>query len=176
MKKLLANKRGEGYINTAVIIIIAVVIGGLLLGGLYLVFAGDNGVIEQADQKIYDMFNTGGEITLKHEGEKLLYSYDGETWKEATVTGMSETGRVKQYVTMGEGDSTFYLVVIQNETNSVLSYSSDGKEWIPVKTTTSNMTVYKSNTGRSAHLSYSNGMSFTSTDGVNWTMTSTKNY
>ena len=47
MKKLLASKMGEGYINTAVIIIIAVVIGGLLLGGLYLLFAGENGIFNQ---------------------------------------------------------------------------------------------------------------------------------
>ena len=92
MKKLLANKRGEGYINTAVIIIIAVVIGGLLLGGLYLVFAGDNGVLEQVDDNVYDMFNTGGEMTLKHEGEQLLYSYDGETWKEANDEDIRKNG------------------------------------------------------------------------------------
>ena len=52
MKKLLASKSGEGYINTAVIIIIAVVIGGLILGGLYLLFAGDNGVFAQLNNEI----------------------------------------------------------------------------------------------------------------------------
>ena len=42
VKDVLEGKRGEGYIDTAVKMIIAVVIGALLLGGLYALF---NGVI-----------------------------------------------------------------------------------------------------------------------------------
>jgi hypothetical protein len=51
---MLENKRADGYIDTAVKMIIAVVIGGLLLGGLYQLF---NGVVfpGMAD-RIQDMF------------------------------------------------------------------------------------------------------------------------
>ena len=35
---VLENKNGEGYVDTAVIMIISVVIGALLLGGLYSLF------------------------------------------------------------------------------------------------------------------------------------------
>lgn len=38
VKAELEGKRGEGYIDTAVKMIIAVVIGALLLGGLYFIF------------------------------------------------------------------------------------------------------------------------------------------
>ena len=50
--KGLFNNRGEGYINTGVKIIIAVVIGALILGGLYLLFAGDNGVFAQLNDNV----------------------------------------------------------------------------------------------------------------------------
>ena len=45
MKKILCNNRGSAHISTGVKIIIAVVIGSLILGGLYLLFAGDTGVM-----------------------------------------------------------------------------------------------------------------------------------
>lgn len=44
MRKYLSNKTGEGHIDTALKIIIGVVIGAVILGGLYLLFAGDDGV------------------------------------------------------------------------------------------------------------------------------------
>ena len=41
----LENTKGEGSVSTGVKVIIAVVIGALILGGLYLLFAGDNGIL-----------------------------------------------------------------------------------------------------------------------------------
>lgn len=38
VKKILANKSGEGFVDSAVKILISVVIGALLLGGLYMLF------------------------------------------------------------------------------------------------------------------------------------------
>ena len=46
------NKLGEGYVDTGVKIIIAVVIGSLILGGLYLLFAGDTGLIPDRGRPI----------------------------------------------------------------------------------------------------------------------------
>ena len=54
----LCNTRGEGYIDTAVKILIAVVLGALLLAGLYALF-GDV-VMPTLNQRIKDMFNYGG--------------------------------------------------------------------------------------------------------------------
>ena len=49
---------GEGYIDTGVKIIIGVVIGGVILAGLYLLFNGT--IIPTLTTKIGEMFNYGG--------------------------------------------------------------------------------------------------------------------
>lgn len=57
-KSVLRNRRGEGFVDTAVKILIAVVIGALLLGGLYLLFNGT--ILPTLTQRIKDMFNYRG--------------------------------------------------------------------------------------------------------------------
>ena len=54
-KSAIQNKSGEGYIDTAVKIIIGVVIGSLILVGLYALF--NNVVIPNLNTEIGDMFN-----------------------------------------------------------------------------------------------------------------------
>ena len=58
LKKILKDNHGEGYIDTAVKILIAVVLGALLLAGLYALF-GDV-VMPTLTQRITEMFNYGG--------------------------------------------------------------------------------------------------------------------
>ena len=53
-----SNNKGEGYIDTAVKILIAVVLGALLLSGLYLLFG--EVVMPTLNQKIKEMFNYAG--------------------------------------------------------------------------------------------------------------------
>lgn len=55
VRTALSNTRGEGYIDTAVKILIAVVLGALLLAGLYTLF-GDT-VLPTVTQRVEDMFN-----------------------------------------------------------------------------------------------------------------------
>jgi len=55
---LLRSKDGEGFIDTAIKILIAVVIGALLLAGLYALF-GET-ILPMLKQRIIDMFNYGG--------------------------------------------------------------------------------------------------------------------
>ena len=55
MRNRLSSKRGEGHIDTGVKIIIAVVIGALLLGGLYLLFS--NVILPQLDTEVGDMMD-----------------------------------------------------------------------------------------------------------------------
>ena len=52
------NTSGEGYVDTAVKILMAVVIGGLVLAGLYAVF-GDV-VMPTLTQRLQEMFNYAG--------------------------------------------------------------------------------------------------------------------
>ena len=58
IKRAVSNNRGEGYIDTAVKILIAVVLGALLLAGLYMLF-GDV-VMPTLNERIQEMFNYAG--------------------------------------------------------------------------------------------------------------------
>ena len=53
-----SNNRGEGYIDTAVKILIAVVLGALLLAGLYALFG--EVVMPTLEERIKEMFNYAG--------------------------------------------------------------------------------------------------------------------
>ena len=52
------SKKAEGYVDTGVKIIIAVVIGGVLLAGLYTLFNGT--IIPTLSTEIGNMFNYSG--------------------------------------------------------------------------------------------------------------------
>lgn len=55
---MLAENRGENFVDSGIKILIAVVIGALLLGGLYALF-GDT-IMPTVTQKVKDMFNFKG--------------------------------------------------------------------------------------------------------------------
>jgi uncharacterized membrane protein len=54
----IASKRAEGYVDTGVKIIIGVVIGGVILAGLYTLF--DDVIITTLGTKIGELFNYAG--------------------------------------------------------------------------------------------------------------------
>ncbi len=54
---LLSSQRGEGFVDTAIKILISVVIGALVLSGLYALF-GET-VLPTLKERIVDMFNYG---------------------------------------------------------------------------------------------------------------------
>ena len=58
VKNVLTNRSGEGYVDTAVKILMAVVIGALVLAGLYALF-GDT-VMPTLTRRIQEMFNYNG--------------------------------------------------------------------------------------------------------------------
>ena len=58
VKKVLADNKGEGFVDTAVKILMAVVIGALVLAGLYLLFSGT--ILPTLTQRIQEMFNYRG--------------------------------------------------------------------------------------------------------------------
>ena len=57
-KTTIASKKAEGYVDSGVKILIAVVIGALLLGGLYLLF--NSTIMPTVTQKIQQLFNYNG--------------------------------------------------------------------------------------------------------------------
>ena len=58
VKTALASTSGEGYIDTGVKIIIGVVIGGVILAGLYALF--NDTIMPTVTQKVKDLFNYKG--------------------------------------------------------------------------------------------------------------------
>lgn len=57
-KTALSNNRGEGFVDTAVKILMAVLIGALVLGGLYLLFSDT--ILPELTRRIQEMFNYRG--------------------------------------------------------------------------------------------------------------------
>ena len=55
---ILARKEGEGFVDTALKILISVVVGALLLAGLYALFK--NPILPTLTQKITNLFNYQG--------------------------------------------------------------------------------------------------------------------
>lgn len=58
LRTALSNRCGEGYVDTAVKILMAVVIGALVLAGLYALF--DDTVMPTLTRRIQEMFNYAG--------------------------------------------------------------------------------------------------------------------
>ncbi len=57
-KARVLDTTGEGYVDTAIKIIIAVVIGGLLLAGLVLLF--NNVIMPRVNDEVTDLFDAAG--------------------------------------------------------------------------------------------------------------------
>ena len=57
-KNVVDNVKAEGYVDSGVKILIAVVIGSLLLAGLYALF--NNTIMPTVTQKVQDLFNYHG--------------------------------------------------------------------------------------------------------------------
>ncbi len=57
-KTIIANKGAEGYVDSGVKILIAVVIGALLLAGLYALFG--NTIMPTVTSKVEGLFNYNG--------------------------------------------------------------------------------------------------------------------
>ena len=55
---MLRSKKAEGYVDSGVKILIAVVIGALLLGGLYALF--NSNIMPTVSAKITELFNYNG--------------------------------------------------------------------------------------------------------------------
>lgn len=69
-KVVLADKRAEGYVDTAVKMIIAVVIGSLVLGGLYYIF--NSIILPGLASRIQDIFVSFGSNGNGGSGATLL--------------------------------------------------------------------------------------------------------
>ena len=58
MRQIVSSTSGEGYIDTAIKILLAIVLGALLLAGLYALFGTT--VLPELTRRIQEMFNYNG--------------------------------------------------------------------------------------------------------------------
>lgn len=132
MKIILKNNRGEAQVATAVKIVICVVIGALLLGGLYLLFAGDGGIMDSLNSEVEGMM--GYEQSLRYDriydedsgSYRLRYSYDGKHWNDAEMPSYSDTATVYQTMTNGSDTECIDVAVIKDGTTYYVLTSFDG--------------------------------------------------
>lgn len=132
MKKALLNNKGEGHIGTGVKIIIAVVIGALILGGIYLLFAGDNGIMNNLNREVEGMMDYTQELRYQRTFDEdrniyvIQYSYDGRHWHDAAVPTISDTASVYGVMTNGSKTEPIEVALVQDGTQYFILTSIDG--------------------------------------------------
>ena len=148
MKRILSNRSGEGTLSVGVKIIFAVVVGALILGGLFALYR--NVIFPKLNQKVEGMLHTEDPVQVRKDGNSVQYSYDGETWKDCSIPGMGASATVQAVLTR--------------------TY----QEWVPSIGDSTSVTVR--NGSSYVTLDCGDGRSYRSYDGIEWKMTSTKRY
>ena len=132
MKRILCNNRGEGHINTGVKIIIGVVIGALILSALYLLFAGDGGVMSKLDDEVGGMMNYTQELRVERAYNDdsgvyyLRYSYDGRHWQEPNMPDYGDSATVYGVLSNNSESNPIEISLIQVGTQYHILASTDG--------------------------------------------------
>ena len=128
-KNSLLNKSGEGHIDTGIKIIIGIVIGALILGGLYALF--DNLVMPKLNAKVQDMMHYEEGASAYRYGatlSSLQYSYDGSTWMSSEIPELDENASVKKVLNTSERD--FSLALVYDSKNVyILKTEDNGAHW-----------------------------------------------
>lgn len=128
-KNSLLNKSGEGHIDTGIKIIIGIVIGALILGGLYALF--DNLVMPKLNAKVQDMMHYEEGASAYRYGatlSSLQYSYDGSTWLSSEIPELDENASVKKVLNTSEED--FSLALVYDSKNVyILKTEDNGAHW-----------------------------------------------
>ena len=175
MKKCIMNRSGEGTINTGIMIIIGVVVGALILGGVYLLFAGDSGILKNTEREITDLMNTENTAELKVDSGKLKYSYDGSAWFDTALPGLPADGIADPMKTVTkDGETTAWVVCVNHSGGSILYISNNGKDWT-VKYTAP-VSAHLGTNGSKLTWTGSDGRRYESSDGLNWLCTGTPFY
>lgn len=132
MSKTFFNNRGEGHIKTAVIIIIAVVVGGLLIAGFYQLFKGENGVLTKANTEVNALMDYGENASVRYasvqDGDRkiLRYSYDGTHWFDCQMPTYSETTTVYGTMTNNAAESPVSVALLKDGNSYYILSSEDG--------------------------------------------------
>ena len=132
MRKYLWNQSGAGHVDTAVKVIIGVVIGALLLGGLYLLFAGNGGVVDRLDTEIVGMMDYTQELRVERAYNEdsgqyyLRYSYDGRHWSNSEIPTYGDTATVYGLMSNRSATNPIEIALMQEGTKYYILASTDG--------------------------------------------------
>ena len=132
MRKILCNRRGAGHIDTAMKVIIGVVIGALILGGLYLLVAGEDGVIGKASTEVGAMLDYTQELRVERAYNEdsgqyyLRYSYDGKHWSNSEVPTYSSAATVYGIVSNNSEADPIEVALMKDGNRYYVLASRDG--------------------------------------------------
>lgn len=136
IKESLVSRRGEGHTKTAVIIIIAVVVGGLLIAGLFALFGSDHGILKKANAEVATLMDYGENAAVRYasvpDGERkvLRYSYDGTHWFDCQMPTYSGTTTVYGTITDHAEENPVSVALLQDgNTYYILSSEDGGISW-----------------------------------------------
>ena len=136
MKNIITNKRGEASVKTAIIIIISVVLGALLLGGLYVVFASDDGILNTASNEVGGLMDYTQELRYEkyydeaNDKYTIRYSYDGRHWETSTMPDYGETASVYSVISNNsESDPIEAALIRDGNTNYIVTSTDGGITW-----------------------------------------------
>ena len=131
---ILKSTRGEGHIDTGIKIIIAVVIGALILGGLYVLFA--TVILPNLSDEVDAMMEHGenGAVVQRVLDEQsgtyvLKYSYDGKHWNPAQMPNYGDGSSVYNMISGGTEGNTQQAALVKKDNTYYLIASSDGVNW-----------------------------------------------
>ena len=102
----MSNRRGEVFTATAVKVIIAVVVGVLILGGLFALYR--NVIFPKLNRKVEGMIHTEDTVQVRKDGNSVQYSYDGENWKDCSIPGVSASATVSTVLTRTYQEKTAF--------------------------------------------------------------------
>lgn len=125
----LKEKNGSATINTGVKIIIAVVLGGVLIAGLFLLFKGENGVFNKVDDKVQVMMNVDNEpISFAYDNttrkpSSLKFTYDGTHWINSDVPTFGENAKIVKYYSNANAPAA--VVIVEDTDGSAVLTSLD---------------------------------------------------
>lgn len=129
--RVLKSDQGEAQVSTGVKIIVAVIIGALILGGLYLLF--DRVILRNTDRQIKELMATGDssevlEVRTTDDGAlltSLSYTHDGETWIPSEIPTYAKDAKVLSLTSGGTANAPVTLCIIRSDNNVIALYSTD---------------------------------------------------
>ena len=133
IQKKLWNRSGEGSIDTGVKIIIGIVIGALILGGLYSLFA--TVILPKMNDEVDNLMDYGKNgVTVQRilddqTGTYVLqYSYDGKHWQSVQMPNYGDGASVYSLIDGGDEVSE-QAAIVKKGTSYYLIASADGINW-----------------------------------------------